>query len=174
MAVQKTKSAKTRTTDLDIAEGPFFEDLKVGQKIFHSDGRTITDTDNIWFSLLTCNNNPIHVNQAYAEKNFANPPFNGRLVVNSLLVLSVVLGLSVKDTSRNGIMLEIQSCKILKPTFAGDTLYSKSEVVEKRESKSHPNMGIISVKTIGFNQNKVQVLEFHRTFMLRKNGMKWK
>ncbi|MDG6994900.1 MAG: MaoC family dehydratase [Nitrososphaerota archaeon] len=158
---------------LDSQDGPFYEDLEVGQKINHQDGRTITETDNIWFSLLSCNNNPVHTNQDYTQKNFAKAPFEGRMVVNSLLVLSVVIGLSVKDTSKNGIMLEIQSCKLTNPTFAGDTLYSRSEVISKRESKTHPNMGIISVKTIGYNQKNIQVLELQRAFMIRKNGKTW-
>lgn len=156
------------------SNGPYYDDLKLGEEIIHSDGRTITDSDNIWFTLFTCNNNPVHYNLDYAKKNFGNPPFNGRLVVNSLLVVSIVIGLSVRDTSRNGIMLEIQDCKVTNPTFAGDTLYSKSEVISKRESKSHPNMGIVTVKTTGFNQNNVQVVECQRTFMLRKRDLNWK
>src|SRR5438132_1053021 len=113
----------------------------------HTKGRTLTDVDNIWFTLLTCNSNPIHFNKDYAERNFAEPPFLGRLVVNALLVLSIVLGITVEDTSKNGIMLTLTDCKILKPTFAGDTLYAKSQVLDRRESESHPTMGIVTIKT---------------------------
>jgi itaconyl-CoA hydratase len=156
-----------------ISEGPFYEDLVEGQVLKHSQGRTITDTDNIWFTLLTCNANQIHFNRDYAEKNFSNPPFNGKLVVNSLLVLSIVVGLSVVDVSRTGIMLGITDWKITNPTFAGDTLYAESQILEKRESGSHPNMGIVTLRTKGFKQGGVQVMEFKRTVMIRKRGKPW-
>jgi itaconyl-CoA hydratase len=155
-------------------EGPFYEDFTVGQVLNHSDGRTITDTDNIWFTLLTCNSNQIHYNQEYVKANFSDPPFNGRLVVNSLFVLSTVFGLSVRDTSRNGIMLGMSSWKVTHPTFAGDTVRAKTEILAKRESKSHPSMGIITVRTQGFKQNDTSIMEFERTFMVRKRNKEWK
>ena len=158
----------------DYQEGPFYEDFKEGATFHHSGGRTVTDTDNIWFSLLTCNPNPIHINQEYAKENFANPPFNGRLVVNSFFVLSTVIGLSVNDTSKNGIMLGLNNLKVTNPAFAGDTIYAESEIVGKRESESHSSMGIITVRTKGFKQGNVQVMEFERTFMVRKRNEKWK
>jgi itaconyl-CoA hydratase len=156
-----------------LQDGPYYEDFEVGKKIRHPQGRSITDTDNIWFSLLTCNSNQIHYNMDYAQKNFAAAPFNGKLVVNSLLVFSIALGLSVEDTSRNGIMLGITNVAIENPTFAGDTLYAETEIVEKRESASHTTMGIVKVKTRGFNQSGTTVVEFERTFMVRKRGEKW-
>src|SRR5271169_6640788 len=100
------------------AGGPFFEDFEVGQMIIHETGRTITNTDNIWFSLLTCDSNQKHFNESYAKENFSDPPFNGRLVVNSLLILSVVLGITTVDTSKNGIILELDNSKMLNPTFS--------------------------------------------------------
>jgi len=154
--------------------GPFYEDFESGQKIEHSNGRTITDTDNIWFTLLTCNTNQIHYNKNYAEENFSDPPFNGRLVVNSFLVLSIVIGLSTADTSNNGIMLGLSNCKMLKPVFAGDTITASTTVLEKRESKSHENMGLVTVRTTGFKETNLPVVEFERTFMVRKRGKKWK
>jgi itaconyl-CoA hydratase len=154
--------------------GPFYEDFKIGDVLNHSGGRTITDADNIWFSLLTCNTNQIHINKEYAEENFSNAPFNGRLVVNSLLILSTVLGLSVNDTSKNGIMLGMANWKVLQPTFAGDTIHSSSEVISKRKSKSHPSMGIVTVKTRGFKQKDSLIMEFERSFMVRKRNEKWK
>ena len=155
-------------------EGPFYEDFKVGEILKHSGGRTITDTDNIWFTLITCNSNQIHYNKEYVQKNFSNPPFDGRLVVNSLLVLSIVFGLSVGDTSRNGIMLGMTNWKVVRPTFAGDTIHSRSEVTTKRESKSHPSMGIVTVRTRGFKQNDELIMEFERSFMVRKSNQSWK
>lgn len=154
-------------------EGPFYEDFESGRKISHEGGRTITDNDNIWFSLLTCNTNQIHVNKDYAEKFFSKPPFDGRLVVNSALVFSIVLGLSVKDTSKNAVMLGMTDWEVVHPTFAGDTIYAESEIVSKRESKSHPAMGIVTVNTRGFNQNDITIMRFKRTFMVRKSGKEW-
>jgi itaconyl-CoA hydratase len=155
-------------------EGPFYEDFEVGRVLHHSDGRTITDTDNIWFSLLTCNSNQIHYNAEYVKANFSDPPFSGRLVVNSLFVLSLVFGLSVRDTSKNGIMLGMTNWKVSHPTFAGDTVRANSEVLAKRESKSHPSMGIVTVKTTGLNQDSSPIMEFERTFMVRKKNETWK
>jgi len=154
-------------------EGPFYEDFRVGKVLNHPGGRTITDTDNIWFTLLTCNTNQIHYNQEYAKKNFSKPPFDGRLVVNSLLVMSIVFGLSVGDTSKNGIMLGMTNWKVTQPTFAGDTICSKSEVTATRESKTHPSMGIVTVRTRGFKQNSELIMEFERSFMVRKSHQKW-
>lgn len=157
----------------DSGEGPFYEDFTVGQKIRHKQGRTVTDTDNIWFTLLTCNSNQIHYNKDFAERNFSGEPFNGRLVVNSFFTLSTVLGLSVEDTSKNGIMLGMTNFKVIHPTFAGDTLYAETEIIAKRESSSHPTMGLVTVRTRGLNQTGVQIMEFERTFMVRKSGKTW-
>jgi len=166
----------TRTSSLSKTseEGPFYEDFEPGRILHHHGGRTITDTDNIWFTLLTCNTNQIHFNKEYVAKNFANPPFSGRLVVNSLLTFSIVLGLSVGETSKNGIMLGMTDWKAVNPVFAGDTIYSESEVINKRESKSHPNMGLVTVLTRGFKQGETPVIEFRRTFMVRKSQKEWK
>jgi itaconyl-CoA hydratase len=155
------------------SQGPFYEDFEVGQRIEHENGRTITETDNIWFTLLTCNTNQIHYNQEYTKKHYSEPPFNGRLVVNSFLVLSIVIGLSVTDTSKNGVMLGMTDCKVLNPTFCGDTISAATEIVDKRMSESHQNMGIITVLTKGYNQEKEPVIEFTRTFMVRKIGKDW-
>lgn len=155
-------------------EGPFYEDFEVGQVLNHSGGRTLTDTDNIWFTLITCNTNQIHYNKEYVQENFSDPPFDGKLVVNSLLVLSIVFGLSVNDTSKNGIMLGMSDWKVTGPTFAGDTIHSRSEVIAKRESKSHPMMGIVTVRTRGFKQKEIPITEFERSFMVRKRDQKWK
>jgi len=155
-------------------EGPFYEDFEVGQVLNHCEGRTITDTDNIWFTLLTCNSNQIHYNAEYTKANFSDPPFDGRLIVNSLFILSIVIGLSTRDTSRNGIMLGMTNWKVTHPTFAGDTIHARSEITGKRESVSHPSMGIVIVKTQGFKQGNIQIMEFERSFMVRKQDKKWK
>ncbi|MCL5067219.1 MAG: MaoC family dehydratase [Thaumarchaeota archaeon] len=155
-------------------KGPFFEDFKVGQTIKHPRGRTITDVDNIWFTLLTCNTNQIHFNKMYTKVYFSKPPFNGRLVVNSILVFAVVLGLSVIDTSENGVMLGMTNWKVVEPTFASDTLTSQSTVTATRESKSHPEMGLVTVKTVGLKNGRNLVIEFERTFMVRKAGKQWR
>ncbi len=160
--------------ELGRDDGPSYEDFSIGEMLNHSGGRTITETDSIWFTLLTCNTNQIHLNKEYSEENFSNPPFDGRLVVNSLLVLSIVLGLSVSDTSKNGIMLGMTNWKVTRPTFAGDTIHAKSEITGKRESKSHPSMGIVTVKTRGFKQDGMPIMEFERSFMVRKRNQKWK
>ncbi len=155
-------------------EGRYFEDFKVGQVFKHSLGRTLTDNDNIWFTLLTCNTNPIHFNKDYAEKFFPGPPFNGRLVVNAALTFSIVAGLSVEDTSKHGVMLGLNNMKLTNPVFAGDTLYAKSEVMATRDSKSHPETGIITIKTTGYKQDNTIVIEFERTFLVRKSEKSWK
>jgi acyl dehydratase len=169
-----SRSSNVRDVDKGKEDGPFYEDFIVGEILNHSGGRTITDTDNIWFTLITCNTNQIHYNKEYVEKNFSDPPFDGRLVVNSLLVLAIVLGLSVSDTSKNGIMLGMSNWKVARPTFAGDTIHAKSEITAKRKSNSHPSMGIITVRTTGFKQNDTSIMEFERSFMIRKSNQKWK
>ncbi|MEM0104833.1 MAG: MaoC family dehydratase [Candidatus Methanomethylicia archaeon] len=156
------------------SEAPYFEDFKVGQKFKSKVGRTITETDNIWFTLLTNNSNQIHFNKDYVEKVFPGEPFNGRLVVNGFLTLAIVAGLLVEQTSQNGFMLGIENVKFLHPVFPGDTIYAEAEVVEVRESKSRPDFGIVKIRTYGYNQKGEKVIEFDRVFMVRKRGAIWK
>ncbi|QXJ27487.1 MaoC family dehydratase [Saccharolobus shibatae] len=153
--------------------GPFFEDFKVGQKFKSKVGRTITDVDNIWFTLLTNNSNQIHFNKDYTEKYFPGEPFNGRLVVNGFLTLTIVAGLLVEQTSQNGFMLGIENVKFLHPVFSGDTIYAEAEVIEVRESKSRPGFGIVKIRSYGYNQKGEKLIEFDRVFMVRKRGAKW-
>lgn len=152
----------------------YFEDFAKGQLIKHPLGRTLTDVDNIWFTLITCNTNPIHFNKDYAEKNYAGPPFNGRMLVNAALTFAVVAGLSVGETSKHGVMLGLNNMKLPNPVFGGDTLYAESEVIDTRESKSRPGMGLVTIKTRGYKQDSSTVIEFERTFMTRKRGQVWK
>lgn len=145
--------------------GRVYEDFEVGDIYPHPLGRTITSADNIWFTALTMNPNPIHLDQAYA----AQTEF-GRPLVNSTFTLALVTGLSVSDVSQNAINLGWDEVRLPAPVFEGDTIYARSEVLEKRESQSRPHMGIVRVKTTGFNQAGVTVLEFKRTIMVYKRG----
>ncbi len=154
-------------------DGPYFEDLNVGMKFKSRIGRTLTDTDNIWFTLLTCNTNQIHFNKDYTEKYYADEPFKGRLVVNGLLTLAIAVGLTVEFTSARGFMIGIENVKFLHPVFSGDTIYTETEIIEKRESKSRPNFGIVKVKTRAYNQEGREVLEFERIIMIPKKGSSW-
>ncbi len=150
--------------------GPFFEDFKVGMKFESKIGRTITDVDNIWFTLLTNNNNQIHFNKDYVEKFYSGEPFNGKLVVNGFLTLAITAGLLIEYTSSMGFMLGIDNVKFVHPVFPGDTIYSKAEVIEVRESKSRPQYGIVKIRTEGYNQRNEKVIEFDRTFMVPRKS----
>jgi itaconyl-CoA hydratase len=146
--------------------GRVFEDFTVGDVYEHPLGRTILDADNIWFSCLTMNTNPIHFDSEYA----ARTEFKKRLV-NSCFTLSLVTGQSVTDLTMNGVAnLGWDEVRLPQPVFEGDTIYSRSEVLEARESKSRPNVGIVRVKTTGVNQTGTSVIEFTRTFMVWKRG----
>jgi len=151
------------------ASGPFFEDFHEGDAIRHPIGRTISETDNTWFTLLTCNTNQVHFNKDYAQKAFPRPPFNGRLLVDAMLTLAVVVGLSVEQTSKNAIMLGLTDLKVPNPTFPGDTIYAESKILKMRPSKSHPEFGIIEISTRGFKPDDTTVVEFRRTIMVRKS-----
>jgi acyl dehydratase len=147
-------------------QGRFFEDFEVGDVYAHPLGRTITQTDNIWFTLLTQNTAPIHFDQHYA----AQTEF-GKPLVDSTLTLALVTGQSVTDVSQNVFAnLGWDEVKLPHPVFEGDTIYSQSEVLNKRESKSRPNIGIVTVKTTGYNQEGKSVITFRRTIMIYKRG----
>ena len=146
-------------------QGRCFEDFAVGDVYPHALGRTITDVDNIWFTLLTVNPNPIHFDQAYAERT----PFK-KLLVDSTFTLALVTGLSVADVSQNAINLGWEHVRLPHPVYAGDTLRAWSEVLEARLSQSRPEMGIVRLKTAGVNQEGVTVIEFERTIMVYRQG----
>lgn len=147
-------------------QGRFFEDFEVGDVYRHPLGRTITQTDNSWFTLLTQNTAPLHFDRHYA----AQTEF-GRPLVNSTLTLALVTGQSVTDVSQNVFAnLAWDEVKLPHPVFEGDTLYSQSEVLDKRESKSRPNIGIVTVKTTGYNQDGKTVITFRRSVMVYKRG----
>lgn len=146
--------------------GRVFEDFEVGDIYRHPLGRTVLATDNVWFTLLTQNTNPIHFDRAYAAKTEFGKP-----LVDSTFTLALVTGQSVADISQNAMAnLGWDEVRLPNPVFEGDTIYSQSEVLEKRESKSRPNVGIVRFKTTGFTQDGTVVIEFKRTIMIYKRG----
>ncbi len=147
-------------------QGRFFEDFEVGDVYQHPLGRTVTTTDNIWFTLLTQNTAPIHFDHHYA----AQTEF-GKPLVDSTFTLALVTGQSVADISQNVFAnLGWDEVRLPNPVFEGDTIYSQSEVLEKRESQSRPNVGIVTVHTTGYNQNGKIVITFKRIIMVYKRG----
>ena len=146
----------------DREQGRFFEDFKVGEVYRHAMGRTLSEADNTWFTLLTCNTNEIHFNADYA----AQTEF-GRPLMNSCLTLSLVTGLSVEDVSRHIVAnLGWDKVTLPAPVFAGDTIYAESEVLEARPSKSRPGQGIVRVRTKGYKQDGTVVIEFERAVLV--------
>jgi itaconyl-CoA hydratase len=144
--------------------GRFLEDFEVGDVYEHPLGRTVTTTDNSWFTLLTQNTAPIHFDHNYA----AQTEF-GRPLVDSTFTLALVTGQSVTDVSQNVFAnLGWDEVRLPAPVFEGDTIYSRSEVLEKRESRSRPNIGIVVVRTTGYNQDGKTVITFKRTVMVYK------
>ncbi len=144
--------------------GRFFEDFELGDVYRHPLGRTVTTTDNIWFTLLTQNTAPIHFDHHYSKQTEF-----GRPLVDSTFTLALVTGQSVTDISQNVFAnLGWDEVKLPNPVFEGDTIYSQSEVLTLRPSKSRPNIGIVSVKTTGYNQNGTVVITFKRTLMVYK------
>jgi acyl dehydratase len=146
--------------------GRFYEDFDVGDVFKSRLGRTVTDTDNIWFTNLTLNTNQSHFNHELA----ARSPFK-RPLVNSCFTLALVTGLTVPDLSENAMAnLAWTDISLPKPVFAGDTLWAESEVLGKRESKSKPDVGIVHTRSRGINQRGEVVIEFKRSFMVYKRA----
>jgi itaconyl-CoA hydratase len=147
-------------------KGRVYEDFEVGDVYHHPLGRTVLAADNTWFTLLTMNTHPLHFDTNYAAKTRFGKP-----LVNSCLTLSIVTGQSVTDLSQNAVAnLSWTDIEMPHPVFEGDTLYAHSEVLETRESKSRPEVGLVRVKTTGVNQSGTTVLEFQRTFMVYKRA----
>ena len=146
--------------------GRYLEDFNIGDIYEHRPGRTLTESDNTWFTLLTMNQHPLHFDMEYASKSEFGKP-----LVNSCLTLSIVAGMSVSDISQKTIAnLGWDKIKLTNPVYVGDTLYAESEVLSKRESKSRPTQGIVSVRTTGFNQDGKEVISYERTMLIPKNG----
>jgi acyl dehydratase len=146
--------------------GRAFEDFQVGDRFDHPLGRTVLAADNVWFTLLTQNTNPIHFDAAYASRTEF-----GRPLVDSTFTLALVTGQSVGDLSQHAFAnLGWDEVRLPHPVFEGDTIYSRSEVLAVRPSRSRPDVGIVTVRTEGVNQDGVVVVEFKRSFMVYRRG----
>jgi len=146
--------------------GRYLEDFSVGDVYEHRPGRSITETDNTWFTLLTMNQHPLHFDREYGAKSEF-----GQVLVNSCLTLSVVTGMSVSDVSQKTVAnLGWNDVKLTGPVFVGDTLYAESEVLSVRESKSRPTQGIVTIRTRGLKQDGTEVISFERAMLIPKRG----
>jgi itaconyl-CoA hydratase len=156
----------TTTRRIRASYGRYLEDFQVGDIYEHRPGRTITENDNIQFSLMTMNSHPMH-----CDAHFASQSEFGQLLVNSGLSLAVVLGMTVNDVSAKAIAnLGWKEINLTAPVFCGDTLYAESEVLEVRSSKSRPTQGIVTTHTRGFKQDGTQVMDFIRMSLIPKRG----
>jgi len=146
--------------------GRYFEDFAVGEIYEHRPGRTISEADNTWFTLLTMNQHPLHFDFAYAAKSEF-----GRPLVNICLTLSIVVGMSVSDISQKAIgNLGWNDIRLTAPVFIGDTIYAESEVLAKRESAKRPTQGIVTVRTTGRKADGTVFMTFERTVLVPKRG----
>lgn len=147
-------------------QGRYFEDFQIGDLYRHPLGRTVTEADNTWFTLLTMNTNESHFNaEVGAASEF------GRPLVVSTLTIAIAIGQSVIDTTQNAFAnLGLDKLTLSHPVFAGDTLFSESLVLSKRESASRPQAGIVTIKTHALNQHGDELLRFERTFYVHKRG----
>lgn len=144
--------------------GLYYEDFEVGSTIHHALSKTIFESDNNFFSLLTMNHHPVHTNADYASKNQ-----HGKILVVGTLVFSLAVGITVPDISGNAIAnLEYERVKHLAPVFIGDTIYVRSTILDKRESKSKNDRGIIYVESTASNQFGIDVLSFRRKVLVKK------
>lgn len=149
--------------------GKFYEELEVGQHFRHANGRTLTEMDNTLFSMLTMNPQPLHTNADFAAKTQF-----GQRIVNGLFTLGLVTGLTVAELTEGTIIANLGYDKVIhpNPAFHGDTIYAESEVLEKRDSKSHPEAGLVRLKHWGKKPDGTVVVEFERTALFLKNSRK--
>ena len=146
--------------------GRYYEDFSVGDVYEHRPGRTISEADNTWFTLLTMNKHPVHFDMNYAAKSEFGQP-----LVNSALTLSIVAGMSVSDCSQKAIAnLGWNDIRLTAPVFIGDTIYAESEVLDKRESKSRPTQGIVKNKTTGTKADGTVLMTYERSMLIPKRG----
>ena len=146
--------------------GRYFEQFIVGDVYEHRPGRTISEADNTWFTLLTMNTHPVHFDHEYSKKTEFGKP-----IVASPLTVAILVGMSVSDVSQKAVAnLGWKEIRMTAPVFHGDTLYAESEVIEKRDSAKRPEQGIVTIKTVGKNQNGVIVCDFLRTMLVWKTG----
>jgi acyl dehydratase len=149
-----------------VWRGRFYEDMDVGDVFRSRFGRTVSEYDNLLFTCLTLNTNSIHFDADYASKTRF-----GQILVNSTFTLALITGMTVPDTSENALAnLQWTDIKLPSPVYVGDTLWAESEILDKRESKSNPEVGIVSMRCRGINQRGQVVIEYRRTFMLQKAG----
>lgn len=147
--------------------GLYYEDFVVGEEIQHALSKTIFESDNNLFSLLTMNHHPVHTNMDYALKNQ-----HGQILVVGTLVFSLVVGMTVPDISGKAIAnLGYEDIKHLAPVFINDTIYAKTKILSKRESKSKLDRGLVYVETIGYNQKGENVISFRRNVLVKKRNM---
>jgi acyl dehydratase len=145
--------------------GKFYDDLEVGMTFQHSKGRTITEADNTFFNAITMNTQPLHLNEDYASKTQF-----GRRIVNGILTLGVVIGITVDELTAGTIVANLGYDKVNhpKPVFHGDTIYVETNVLEKRPSRTKPDRGIVKLKHLGKNQSGEVVCEVERTVLFLK------
>ncbi len=144
--------------------GLYYEDFEVGEEIKHSLSKTIFESDNNFFSLLTMNHHPVHTNADYAARNQ-----HGKILVVGTLVFSLAVGITVPDISGKAIAnLGYEDVRHLNPVFINDTIYVRTKVLDKRESKSKPDRGIVYVESVAYNQNGQDVLSFRRNVLVKK------
>ena|SRR5690554_2135967 len=144
--------------------GLYFEEFEVGETINHSLSKTIFESDNNLFALLTMNNHPVHTNLDYAQNNQ-----HGKILVVGTLVFSIVVGMTVPDISGKAIAnLGYEDVKHLAPVFINDTIYAKTTIINKKESETKPDRGIVNVETIGYNQRGENVISFRRNVLVKK------
>jgi acyl dehydratase len=149
--------------------GKFFEDLNVGDKFKHAQARTITEMDNVLFCAMTMNDQPLHIDAEYAKRTQF-----GQRVVNGIFTMGLVVGLTVSDLTEGTIVSNLSFDHVVhpKPVFHGDTIYAETEVLDKRESKSREDVGIVKLKTLGRKQDGTAVIELERTVMFFKREKK--
>ena len=146
--------------------GLYFEDFVTGDVFEHRPGRTVLETDNTWFTLLSMNTQQVHFDAAYAGKTEWK-----KLLVDSTITLAMLTGMSVRTVSAKVVAnLGWDKVRATHPVFAGDTLYAESTILRKRESKSRPTQGIVTVSTRGLNQDGVEVMSFERTMLVHRRG----
>ena len=163
MTVERREVAPNRYRE---SFGRYYDDFKVGDVYEHRPGRTISEADNTWFTLLTMNTHPLHFDAAYAAKTEFGKP-----LVNSCLTLAIVAGMSVSDLSQKAVAnLGWDKIKLMAPVFAGDTIYAESEVLDKRTSQSRPHQGIVTVRTTGAKADGTVFMTYERSFLVPMRG----
>ena len=153
---------KTGEKEYTETQGGYYEDFEVGTTIKHWPGRTITEADNTWLTLLLMNHHPLHFDEEYAK----TTEFK-KILVNSSITLALIGGMTVQTTSAKAVAnLGWDKVRLHHPVFVGDTLYAKTKILDKRMSKSRPTQGIVSVETIGYKASGEEVITFERSFLI--------